>query len=278
MGTHPIFESDFDCLTDKMEERHTFDCYELIVQLVPETGENNFQYVIKDASCNEAIAIDCYDAEKALAAIGSAQLVASLATHHHWDHIGGIPRLKTAFPNSSIVSGDERVEGCTELITGDSVIKVGTLDVAVYQTPCHTTGSVCYHLPQLNALFTGDTFFHGGVGRFFEGTAEQMAAAVVKVRRLPDLTQIYPGHEYSVANLTFAAHYEPDNEKAKQCLAECKEKRALNKFTIPATIADQQLVNPFFRFDTESIMAITKAVTHCESMRIVREVKNGFRG
>merc|ERR1711892_605344 len=78
MGTHPIFESDFDCLTDKMEERHTFDNYELIVQLVPETGENNFQYVIKDASTNEAIAIDCYDADKALAAIGSAKLVASL--------------------------------------------------------------------------------------------------------------------------------------------------------------------------------------------------------
>lgn len=262
-----------------MEERHKFDNYELIVQLVPETGENNFQYVIKDGATNEAITIDCYDADKAKVVLGDAELVASLATHHHWDHVGGIAQLKVAYPKSTIISGDQRVTGCTDLITSDSVIEVGTLKVTVYQTPCHTTGSVCYHFPQLNALFTGDTFFNGGVGRFFEGTAEQMAAAVVKVRSsLPDTTQIYPGHEYSVSNLTFATHYEPDNQSAKDELQKCKEKRARQKFTIPTTIKKQLQVNPFFRFDTESLMSLTKATTHQESMRIVREVKNGFRG
>lgn len=42
------------------------------------------------------------------------------------------------------------------------------------------------------AVFTGDTLFHGGCGRFFEGTAQEMETALNKtLATLPDDTKVY---------------------------------------------------------------------------------------
>ena len=66
-------------------------------------------------------------------------------------------------------------------------------------TPCHTTGHICYFVhsnsagsaPLPPAVFTGDTLFIGGCGRFFEGTAEQMHHALnVVLAGLPDETLV----------------------------------------------------------------------------------------
>ena len=83
-------------------------------------------------------------------------------------------------------------------------------------TPCHTTGHVCYYIPgegeKPPVVFTGDTLFTAGCGRFFEGTAAQMQEAMEKLGRLPEETLVYNGHEYTVNNLKFAQHVEPDNQ------------------------------------------------------------------
>ena len=65
----------------------------------------------------------------------------------------------------------------------------------------------------MGCVFTGDTIFPGGVGRFFEGDAAQMVAAVKKIRKLPSETKIFPGHEYTVSNLKFAQYFQPEFEK-----------------------------------------------------------------
>mgnify|MGYP001807241274 CR=1 FL=1 len=52
-------------------------------------------------------------------------------------------------------------------------------------------------------LFTGDTIFIGGCGRFFEGTADQMLLAMDRASELPEDTKIFCGHEYTVKNLEF---------------------------------------------------------------------------
>ena len=61
-------------------------------------------------------------------------------------------------------------------------------------TPCHTQDSVCYFLEQddSKAVFTGDTLFIGGCGRFFEGSAEEMDTALNKILgSLPADTKVY---------------------------------------------------------------------------------------
>ena len=81
---------------------------------------------------------------------------------------------------------------------------------SVIATPCHTKGHVVFFVePQgpgaVPALFSGDTLFVGGCGRFFEGTANQMYDNLVqKIARLPDETLVFCAHEYTESNLSFA--------------------------------------------------------------------------
>ena len=145
------------------------------------------------------------------------------------------------------------------------------------QTPCHTTGSVCYHFPELNAVFTGDTIFYAGVGRFFEGTPDQMVASVKKIQALPGQTQIFPGHEYTVSNLKFSAFFEPENEQTKSHLAKCSEKRSNDKFTVPSTVDTENAINPFFRFANDYMIKKTGGSDETEVMKLIREAKNGYR-
>src|SRR4051812_43019528 len=56
----------------------------------------------------------------------------------------------------------------------------------------------------------------GGCGKFFEGNADEMHRALTKViGSLPQDTQIYCGHEYTVSNLIFGKEIEPNNEQLK---------------------------------------------------------------
>lgn len=75
-------------------------------------------------------------------------------------------------------------------------------------------------------LFSGDTLFIAGCGRFFEGTAEQMYEALItKLGSLPDETQVYCGHEYTEQNLRFAQHVENDNVEIAKRIQWAKGKR-----------------------------------------------------
>ena len=62
------------------------------------------------------------------------------------------------------------------------------LSVTCLETPCHTTGHICYYVTskglENKAVFTGDTLFVGGCGRFFEGSPEQMYHALCEVLAL----------------------------------------------------------------------------------------------
>ena len=61
--------------------------------------------------------------------------------------------------------------------------------------------------------FTGDTVFIGGCGRFFEGKAADMLAAMDIMLTLPDDTKMFCGHEYTKANFEFCLKAEgPSNQ------------------------------------------------------------------
>lgn len=62
----------------------------------------------------------------------------------------------------------------------------------------HTMGHICYYATEgeQKAVFTGDTLFVGGAGRFFEGTPEEMQHSLAdKLGKLPPETLVYCGHE-----------------------------------------------------------------------------------
>ncbi len=214
------------------------------VQILPALSDN-YMYLIIDDMTNEAGIVDPVEPEKVLEVVKAANLnlTTVLTTHHHWDHAGGNKKLLQLKPGLKVLGGDDRIDEVTQKVGHGDSFKLGNLNVECLATPCHTSGHICYYVRDADgnskAVFTGDTLFLGGCGRFFEGDGLQMNEALnVKLANLPDETKVYCGHEYSIQNLSFGQHCEPDNEVIKSKLAWCKELRAKDPAepTVPSTI------------------------------------------
>jgi len=220
---------------------------------------DNYSYLIIDDANKIAAVVDPAEPEKVIKAAEkegvTIQMV--LTTHHHWDHAGGNEQFKKLQPQSKIIGGDDRIACLDQKVTEGTILQIGGLKIEVLFTPCHTTGHVLYFVKdettvatqqQPPALFSGDTLFIAGCGRFFEGTAEQMFKALcVSIARLPTETHVYCGHEYTVKNLEFVLHVDPENQAAQQKFEWAKQCRSKNEFTIPSTLAEELTYNPFMR-------------------------------
>lgn len=122
-------------------------------------------------------------------------------------------------------------------------------------TPCHTQDSICYYVTSSDGshpggVFTGDTLFIAGCGRFFEGTAPEMTAALKYLATLPDSTIVYNGHEYTKGNLAFAKSVEPNSDAIKRLEKLVEENEITTGLT---TIGDEKQWNPFIRLDSPEI-------------------------
>ena len=123
-------------------------------------------------------------------------LTTLLTTHHHWDHAGGNAELIKRVPGLAVLGGDDRIDGVTRKVQHGDKLTVGGMEIQCLFTPCHTTGHICYYVTKDTdkAVFTGDTLFLGGCGRFFEGTAPQMYEALVNILgTLPAETKVTIG-------------------------------------------------------------------------------------
>lgn len=177
------------------------------------------------------------DPEAVLGAVEKfgVNLTTVLTTHHHWDHAGGNVKLVNQFaklePNVklAVYGGDDRIGALTNKIGQDDTLSIGELRIKCLFTPCHTTGHICYYVEApfgKRCVFTGDTLFLAGCGRFFEGTADQMYSALIeKLSALPDDSLVFCGHEYSLQNLAFAQQIEPNNVNVQKKVQWAKKQR-----------------------------------------------------
>jgi hydroxyacylglutathione hydrolase len=190
-----------------------------------------------------------------LAALAAQELrlEAILATHHHADHVGGVAALVAATGAAVFGPGRERMPvEVTRLAAGDRAPLAGLgLEFGVLDVPGHTAGHIAYvgH----GALFCGDTLFSAGCGRLFEGTPEQMLASLDTLAGLPDDTRVFCGHEYTLANLHFAAAVEPGNSDIMDYVKRATALRAQGRPTLPSTIGLEKHVNPFLRSRHENV-------------------------
>ncbi|XP_064151433.1 hydroxyacylglutathione hydrolase, mitochondrial isoform X3 [Loxodonta africana] len=161
--------------------------------------------------------------------------------------------------------------------------KVGSLSVKCLSTPCHTSGHICYFVSKPGsseppAVFTGDTLFVAGCGKFYEGTADEMYKALIKVLgQLPPDTKVYCGHEYTINNLKFARYVEPHNTAIQDKLAWAKEKYRIGEPTVPSTIAEEFTYNPFMRVREKSVQEHASETDPVTTMRAIRKEKDQFK-
>ncbi len=214
---------------------------------------DNYIWVLTDAS--RAVVVDPGSATPVLRWLNATQraLAGILVTHHHGDHTGGIRELLAHEQVPVWGPAMERVQGVDHPVEdGDTVALPGDLgQLDVIHTPGHTAGHVCY-LGDGIAL-TGDTLFAGGCGRLFEGTPEQMHASLSRLAELDGSTQVYCAHEYTVANLCFAAAVEPESTEVAERLEAARRHRAAGEPTLPSTIAEEVATNPFLRSNEPSV-------------------------
>ena len=177
--------------------------------------KDNFGVLLHDPESGATAAIDAPEAaavEAALRATGW-RLTDILVTHHHHDHTGGIEELKQRH-RCRVVAPDAEADGIPEVdetVREGDLVRVGALAGRVIETPGHTAGHISYVFGSEKLVFVGDTLFSIGCGRVIEGTPEMMWQSLLKLRSLPDDTQIYCGHEYTQANIRFAKTIEPAN-------------------------------------------------------------------
>jgi len=252
---------------------------------------DNFAYLVVDDASGVAAVVDPGEAapvEAALARVG-VSLVAIWATHHHRDHVGGAPALLEAHPGLAFVAhrvDAERIPGITRGLDDGDEVTVGAVRAKVIHNPGHTLGAISYSIADseagTGALFTGDTLFGAGCGRVFEGTPAMMHASLTRLAALPADTRVYFGHEYTVANLRFAAAVEPKTHAISDRIAAIESLRGRGLPSVPSTIGDERSTNPFLRTTEPAVIAAARdrGAASAEPTAVfaaLREWKNGFR-
>ncbi len=166
------------------------------------------------------------------------------------------------------------VDACNMVVRAGETFRVGQISVRVMETPCHTTGHVLYRVgggvaggAGGGALFSGDCLFTAGCGRFFEGSASEMFTNFIQFRRLPPDTLVFPGHEYTISNLKFAAFVDPENSAVSEKLVWARAQRQSaggSRPTVPSTLAEEYTYNPFLRCGERSIRQRLASVKECQ--------------
>lgn len=226
----------------------------------------NDNYIWALRQGDHCLLVDPGDAAPALRYLddNALQLAAVLITHHHPDHVAGLPALLARHPDTPVFgpAGGHIAAVDRPVADGDSVTVADLgMRFAVMAVPGHTLDHLAFFTESDDApiLFCGDTLFAAGCGRLFEGTAEQMLVSLQRLASLPANTRVCCAHEYTLANLAFARHVSPDHGPLAARQQSDQARRDQGLPTLPSTLAMERDTNPFLRADAPDIRAALTA-------------------
>ncbi|MFH1803014.1 MAG: MBL fold metallo-hydrolase [archaeon] len=174
----------------------------MILIQIPVGNMANFSYILADETTKEAAVIDPgFEYEKSLnkAEEQKFKITKILLTHAHFDHITDLPAIAEATKAEIYIHEEEPLDLKlkTHKVKDNDLISLGKLKIKVIHTPGHTPGGVCF-LSE-SKLITGDTLFCNSIGRtdLPESNHDEMLQSLKKLSKLPDKTEIWPGHSYN---------------------------------------------------------------------------------
>lgn len=245
------------------------------------TRGDNYAYLLTDSSTSDSWLIDPAEPSEVLAALSSHPFPFTIKTivntHHHHDHSGGNAELVEKLNVPVIAGKDSPLVSHTP--SDHEIMRLGEdVEIEALHTPCHTIDSICYYARDTKtgekAVFTGDTLFNAGCGRFFEGSPQKMDYALNEVlAKLPKDTKVFPGHEYTKSNVKFAVTVLSEN-RALRDLEQFMQKNEIS--TGKFTIGDELAFNPFMRLEDETVQDVVGSSERGEIMKRLRELKNKF--
>ena len=213
--------------------------------------KDNYAYLIIDETKQNACVVDPSEAKPVINYIekNKINLKYILNTHHHYDHVGGNVELKKKYACNVIgfIEDKDRIPEIDILLKDNQIWKEDNFEAKIYHIPGHTTGHIAYHFFKEKKIFTGDTLFSLGCGKIFEGTYEQMFNSINKIKELPEETEIYCGHEYTLQNSNFCLANDSENLKLKEKIVKIKKKIKNDLPTIPTILKDEIECNIFLK-------------------------------
>ena len=212
---------------------------------------DNYAFLAHDDDSKQTLLVDAPEADPILAKLQEKKWSLShvLLTHHHWDHVDGLPQL-LEFHSPQIIGSAADLKRLPPLhlpVTENDKIQIGGNEGTVFDTPGHTIGHISVYFEASKLLFSADTLMALGCGRLFEGTAGQMWRSLQKLSKLPDDTLVCSGHEYTEKNADFAITIDPKNQELINRVQFTKEIRSKGLPTVPSRMGEEKKTNPFLR-------------------------------
>ena len=210
---------------------------------------DNYAFLAHDDDSKQTLLVDAPEAGPILAKLQEKQWSLShvLLTHHHWDHVDGLPQL-LEFHSPQIIGSAADLKRLPPLhlpVTENDKIQIGGNEGTVFDTPGHTIGHISVYFEASKLLFSADTLMALGCGRLFESTHEDMHKALTKIKNLPKETLIYCAHEYTLDNIGFAKLLDPNNQDLIAREKEVKKILKEGRYSVPSVLENELKINPF---------------------------------
>jgi hydroxyacylglutathione hydrolase len=244
--------------------------------------QDNYAYLLHDAASGATAVVDVPEVGPIAAELKARgwSLTDILITHHHADHIQGVPELvaKTGAKVTGAAADAHRLPPLDHAVAEGDSVAVGGENGTVIDVSGHTLGHIAFHFPGSRAVFTADSLMALGCGRLFEGSPEVMWASLSKLAALPPETVVCSGHEYTQANAKFALTIDPANPELISRAERVAAARERGEPTVPSTLAEELATNPFLRAGRPEIKAgIGKTgASDAESFAEIRRRKDRF--